>query len=155
MTDTIGRGHCQCGAIELTVTGAALMRGICHCTICQAFNEAPYADITLFRARDVQVNAPERVRFDTYRPPPAVQRGKCADCEQPAIEYLDLPGLPKLAIVPSANLPELPGLPDPSLHIFYHRRTADVDDGLPRFSGYWRSQLAFSWRVMAALWRTR
>lgn len=155
MNDVTGQGGCACGTVGLTTTAAPLLRGICHCTICQSFNQAPFADITVYRARDVQVTGLDGVEFETYRPPPAVQRGKCGACRKPAIEYLKLPGLPKLAIVPSANLAVVADLPEPALHIFYHRRVADATDELPRFSGYLRSQLAFSLRLAGALWRSR
>ena len=61
--------------------------------------------------------------------------------------------MPKLVIVPSANIrsPEL--VADPSLHIFYNHRVDDVDDDLPKFNGYLRSQLAFGHRLIKSLLR--
>ncbi len=136
-------GQCGCGQARFQLHGEPLLRARCHCTICQQFNAAAYADILLYRGRDVDMPAQGQVNFSAWRRPPAVQRGRCARCEGPAIEYLALPVMPNLVIVPVANLPDTVALPPPSLHMFYNRRVADADDSLPKYSGYWRSQLGF------------
>ena len=145
-------GGCACGAVRFGLHGRPLLRLFCHCTICQSFNQAPFADVTVLRARDVTLAQPEGVAFRTFRPPPAVRRGTCRVCDKPAIEYLWLPPVPRLAIIPSANLDGGAGaLPAPALHVFYDRRVADIDDALPRYDGYLRSQLAISRRLVSAL----
>ena len=144
-------GQCSCGAARFAVHGRPLLRAFCHCSICQAFNDAAYADITLFRVRDVVLPEKGQVEFRTYRPPPAARRGKCVDCGAPAIELLKLPLAGELAIIPSMNIADHAFVPEPALHIFYHRRVADIEDKLPKYSGYWRSQLAFSCRLLPAL----
>ncbi|RZO83357.1 MAG: hypothetical protein EVA65_14330 [Oceanococcus sp.] len=138
-----GAAQCGCGQTRFRVHGAPLLRALCHCMICQEFNRAPFADIALYRGRDVDMPADGQVKFNAWRAPPAVQRGRCAACDNPAIEYLSMPLMPTLVIVPVANLPDELDLPAPSLHMFYHSRVADIDDGLPKYSGYWRSQLGF------------
>ncbi|MDX1757496.1 MAG: GFA family protein [Marinobacter sp.] len=145
--------QCACSRTRFQVNGKPLIRGFCHCSICQAFNQADYGDITVFRARDVVKPAAASVDFHAYRVPPIVQRGKCVHCGQPAIEYLTLPPLPELVVVPTANLHDAGLVPEPSLHIFYETRVADVEDTLPKYSGYLRSQLAFGRRLMGALLR--
>jgi hypothetical protein len=61
--------------------------------------------------------------------------------------------LPGFTIIPSANFREQAFLPEPSLHIFYHRRVADIGDELPKYSGYWMSQLALGGRLVTSLVR--
>lgn len=143
--------QCSCGATQFEVKGPALMRGYCHCTICQEFNQADFADITLFKAADVDMPPQEQVDMRCYKKPQLALRGKCKDCGQPAVEKMEVPGLPKMVIVPTANLADSVAVPEPSLHIFYHRRKAEHDDGLPKYSGFLRSQLAFASRLIAAL----
>lgn len=135
--------QCACGATKFTVSGAPLLRALCHCTICQAFNESAYADITVFTNGQVNLPDDNPVEFKEYRKPPAVQRGKCSACDKPAIEYLRLPVLPDIVFVPSANITDKVVLPAPSMHIFYNSRVADIQDDLPRYQGYWPSQAAF------------
>ena len=128
-----------------------MLRFYCHCSLCQSFNQAPYADVTVFRGRAVSLPPDSPVEFSTYRPPPAVQRGKCRICGGAALEYLRLGPVTALSLVPSANFVSRQRLPDPALHIFYDRRQSDSADALPKYSGYWRSQLALSRRLLAAL----
>lgn len=144
--------QCECGHVRYSVSGPALLRGFCHCTICQEFNQAPFADISLFKASNVDFPASETVQYKAYKKlPPAVQRGKCAACQGVAIERLKLPLMPEIVVVPSANVMEASILPEPALHIFYHRRVADVQDSLPKYEGFMTSQWAFSHRLLKAL----
>jgi hypothetical protein len=46
-----------------------------------------------------------------------------------------------LAFVPSQNFSRAAELPAASGHIFYDRRVADIEDGLPKVSGYWPSEV--------------
>lgn len=154
MTET--RAHnasCACGAAAFDVDGAPLLRAFCHCEICQAFNQAPFGDITLYRARDVGPPSDEVVEYRSWQPPGLVLRGQCRSCGKPALEKLRLPGLPKILIVPTANLRDQAQVPGASLHMFYHRRVAEVDDALPKYSGFLGSQLGFSRHLLPALWR--
>jgi hypothetical protein len=88
-----------------------------------------------------------QVRFGAHKSPPILQRGRCAQCEQPALEYIRVP--PRVVLVPTRNLQDPSLVPELSLHIFYDTRVADVDDDLPKYAGYLRSQGAFT----AALYR--
>lgn len=144
-------GHSHCAATKVVIHGQPLLRGFCHCTICQRFNQAPFADITLFRARDVEFADNSPVEFHAWRSPPIVLRGKCTACDQPAIEFMRLPLMPKLAIVPSASIADSALVPEPALHIFYDKRVANVDDELPKYTGYPKSELAFGRRILVAL----
>ncbi len=141
--DQQSKGQCECGHVQFEVKGKALLRAYCHCTICQEFNQASHADITLFRAKDVVMPEEGTVEYKTYTSPPLVHRGKCAVCHKPAIEYVALPLMPKLVVIPTANIRNSSQLPKSKMHIFYHSRIADVDDELPKYQGYLRSQLAF------------
>lgn len=145
--------QCQCSHAKFTIQGKPLTRAYCHCTICQAFNNAAYADITIFRSRDVHLYNKDTVNFNKYKSPPAVNRGKCAVCNKPAIEFLNLPLLPSLTFIPSENIPSGPFLPTPSTHIFYHSRVADINDALPKYSGYIKSQCALIGKLLFGLFK--
>jgi len=138
---------CPCGATKFLAREAPLFRCLCHCTICQRFNAAPYGDVTCFRWRGVDMPSEGQVRFTSYKSPPLLQRGRCVQCEQPAFEYIRV--LPRVVLVPTQNIQDPSLVPDLSLHIFYDTRVADADDDLPKYSGYLRSQAAFS----AAMYR--
>ncbi len=134
---------CACGATHFQTDGEPLFRILCHCSICQRYNSAPFADVLVFRAEDVSMPPPGAVEFETYKPPPNVKRGKCAKCAQPAIEVFIVPVFPKLVMVPTPMLSIEAELPAPKAHIFYDKRVSDAQDDYPKHRGFLKSQLAF------------
>lgn len=144
------RCSCSCGNAAFNVMGPPLFRILCHCTICQRFNDAPFADVVVYDAASVAKPAPGTVTFDTYKPPPNVQRGKCTRCGKPAVELFEAPLLPKLTIVPSSVHNADAEQPEPIAHIFYDKRVADAHDSLPKHSGFLASQLAFGRYLLSA-----
>ena len=142
---------CSCGATSFQTIGEPLFRFFCHCTICQRFNDAPFADMLVFRAEDVVLPPPGTVIFDTYRPPPNVQRGKCATCGQPAVSVLTVRFLPRLVTVPRPMFRSDAELPSPVAHGFYDKRVSDADDQLPKYEGYFRNLIVF----LKHLWLAR
>lgn len=146
---------CTCGHVTFNITDPPLFRLLCHCTICQRFNHAPFGDIVVYNAASVESPTPGSVSFDTYRPPPNLQRGKCAHCGDPAIERFEVPLLPKLIMVPMAMHHNDAAKTEPTAHVFYGSRVADADDSLPKHSGYLPSQLAFVKYLIAARLRAR
>lgn len=146
---------CDCGHAKVEISGAPLLRFICHCTLCQAFYQAPSGDPAVFKASQVEVLDPEAVRYKQMRKPPAVNRGTCVKCDQPIVEFFPMPILPDIVFVPGDRLvahPEL--LPEPKLRVFYDSRVEDVDDELPCYEGYWPSQLAITKFLLPALLRS-
>jgi hypothetical protein len=142
---------CSCEAIQVTTHSTALLRIACHCTTCQQFNDADFADICIFLTKDIEINQPSLVDYKTYTTPPAVHRGKCIQCNSPALEYLEFKRLPNLTMLPSANSSHPQSLPELSGHIFYHRRVADIHDTKPKISGLMKSQLILSWKLLMKL----
>ena len=145
--------QCQCGSTKFSVQGVPIVRMYCHCTICQEFNNAAYSDVSIYLSRDVQLYDKEKVNFKKYKSPPAVKRGKCATCNNPIIEFLDLPLFPSLTIIPSENIPSDQLVLEPSTHIFYHRRVADINDHLPKHSGFIKSQMALTAKLIPGILR--
>lgn len=135
--------RCECGQVDYGVQAQPLIRAICHCTICQAFNQAPYADICIYKARDVEMPDESLVRYKSWQSPKVVHRGVCVACEKPIVEKLTMPLLPNYVMVPTRTLQNSSLVPDAEMHVFYHSRLADIDDELPKYNGYLRSQTAF------------
>ena len=134
---------CACGATKFQAEVGPLFRILCHCTICQRFNGAPFADVLVFAAQHVSLPPSDAVNFDRYKPPPNVKRGKCASCNQAAIEVFITPILPKLVMVPTPMLRPDVDVPEPVAHIFYEKRLSDAEDRFPKHQGFLRSQFAF------------
>jgi len=151
MTDPLAKGACKCGRVQFEATGEPLFRAYCHCTICQSFNDADLADILVTRSRDVLVEGRENIAFKTHQNPPLLKRGRCSDCGGVAIEEMTIPLLPRLTIIPLQTISQAAQLPPSSFHMFYHRRTADVEDTLPKHSSYISSQVRFSTSLLKSL----
>jgi len=144
------RCTCACGKAAVVVAGPFLGRVRCHCTICQAANQAPYADSTILLAKHVPLGRVENVRFDTMKEPPALQRGFCRSCGCFVVAYGEYWRFLSLAFVPAARYPDETPLPEPAMHVFYESRVADVGDALPKYDR-WPSDFA----VLRAIMRTR
>lgn len=144
--------QCECGTTKIEVSGKPVIRAFCHCQNCQEFNQAPFADVTVFYADDVTMPSKDQVEFKTYSSSSvAVPRGKCSQCGKPAIEKMKVPGLPAMVLIPSTNFADQSFLPAPVCHMFYHRRQADINDTLPKYSSFLSSQLGFTRRFLGAL----
>lgn len=141
---------CQCGANHYSVLAKPLFRFVCHCEVCQAYTGKPFSDVTLHLTKNIQVGSLASTEFKTWRSPPNIKRGTCLQCNSPVVEYglLD-----KLAFVPASLYKDASWLPAPELHIFYHRRRSDVNDGVRKCSGYAASQLAFARVLVGKLMR--
>jgi hypothetical protein len=91
-------------------------------------------------AKHVKLDKTHNINFKTYFKPPVLTRGTCASCGMPVVGFMYIAPFAKIAFIPNQNFPESYPLSDPDLHIFYDFRTADVNDSLPKYNGYWRSE---------------
>lgn len=139
---------CSCGAAAFSLRAKPLTRFYCHCLICQRLYKAPFADVTVFWAGSERLRSADEVVFRSYRLPPALRRGTCRACSAPVLGYLRIAPLLRLVFVPSRNIGPAATHPSAAAHIFYHRRVADASDALPKFSGYWSSELAVARLVL-------
>lgn len=92
-------------------------------------------------ARDVALPDGHNILFKKYRAPPALSRGTCQSCGSPIVAFMGF-GPTRLAFTASRNYSNPSILPEPAIHIFYHRRVNDAADNLPKYSGYLRSEAA-------------
>ncbi len=150
---TQSNGRCACGQVKFKTQGRPLFRAICHCTICQRFNNAEFGDVLLYRPSHVDQTGCGQIAYECLKQPPVVQRGKCTNCGNPALEKLEIPLLPKLLLVPAARIVEQAQLPPPDFHIFYNHRVRDHDDAAPKANGYLPSQIRLSRHLLKGLWR--
>lgn len=151
MTQETINTSCQCGQSTVAFTGPAVLRFICHCSICQKVYNKPYADIVLLKSSQVLKPADLALVFHKHKRPPAVNRGVCPSCKRPMLATMPLaPGF-GMAFIPADNIPKGTALPEPSFHTFYNSRVADVDDASPKVGGYWKSQWAVSKGFLAGL----
>lgn len=140
---TIGKQTCSCpcGHSTFEVSAAPTVRFFCHCTICQKLYKRAFADVTLLQWEHITLADENAIGFNKYRSFPAINRGNCKECEAPVMAYAGS-GDKRLAFIAAQNYTQEDFLPEPKLHIFYDTCAKPVDDELPKYKGYIRSQLA-------------
>ena len=70
------RGHCLCGAIQLTAADAGNDVGACHCGMCRRWGGGPYMEINC--GSDVRIDGAENLSvFDSSK---WAERGFCSSC---------------------------------------------------------------------------
>jgi len=145
------QGRCSCGSVDIQVMKPAIVRMFCHCTLCQEYNNAPFADVSMFHARDVADFDDNKIQYKYYKKPELIPRGSCKQCNDPVLEKVRLKMMPNLIVVPSNNFDDMSWLPQPSMHMFYDKRVADVDDNLKKCNGMVSSQLVFGFKLIRGL----
>jgi len=47
--------HCDCGAVELSITGQPIVHAYCHCVDCRELLNVPYHAVTAWNSKDVTI----------------------------------------------------------------------------------------------------
>ena len=142
--------ECPCGSTKFYLKKLPFVRFYCHCEICQKLYNSAYNDVVVIKSKNVVLKQ-NGVQFKKYRKPPALDRGICEQCKKPVAGFFrGIPGL-RLAFINADNILDKSSLPRPLGHIFYHRKKEYVEDELPKFSGYWRSQIKVCQWIMTKL----
>ncbi len=128
---------CSCTSNTYTINDKPIGRFICHCRICQEFTGNDFNDVTVFVKSDVSDLKISTTKFRRWKLPPNIKRGLCTRCNKPSIE-MAMGGA--LILVPTENCPDAAALPEPSMHLFYNCRVADINDDLPKCNGFIQSQ---------------
>ncbi len=144
---------CGCGATACSASAEPLFRVLCHCSLCRKFQQAPFSDISVFRRGSFSLPPEGAVEFETLRPPPNVQRGRCRECGQPAVEVFEGPMMPSMVMVPADMFQDPDRLPEPSAHIFADGSIEPIEDNVKQYRGYLASQLAFFRLYLAGIRR--
>ena len=125
MTDT-NSGRCFCGAVEVTVTGAPVAMGYCHCGSCRSWSASPVNAFTLWPPENVSVtDGGEFVA--TYHKTETSDRKYCTKCGGHLMAVH--PGW-GVTDVYAAMLPEVKF--EPGLHVNYQEAVLHIHDGLPK-----------------------
>lgn len=131
------QGCCSCYSNTYTINHRPIARFICHCIICQEYTGQACNDVTVLLKSDLSELEINKTRFRRWKLPPNISRGLCKRCNKPSIE-LAVGG--NLILIPTDNYPNAAALPEPTMHLFYNRRVEDMNDNLPKYSGYVKSQ---------------
>lgn len=143
---------CKCGIISFKQDSRALCRFVCHCNLCKTYTNGAYNDETFFLNNDVVINHPELVEFKrNYSNLSPLRRGVCKNCRSPAVSIAKLLRL-SLIVVPSELAASEVEVPQICSHVFFHRSIVEPNDILPKYNGYWVSQIMTQLHLIKSLW---
>ncbi len=124
MSENTYNGSCFCGAVQLTVAGAPVAMGYCHCESCRHWSAGPVNAFTLWPPDAVQVTRGAD-SIGTYAKTDNSHRKWCKACgghiftEHPRMGLTD---------VYAAVIPDLPF--QPGVHVFYGETVLRIHDGI-------------------------
>jgi len=124
-------GSCLCGACELQVSGPLKFSMICHCSICQRLQGAPYGHWIGCANEQVVVTKGELVGFKSSS---HMTRYSCKACSAPIYNQCHLEGNEFRDVPTNFFTGSRMAIPPPEAHCFYSSRVRPVRDGLPKFS---------------------
>lgn len=116
---------CSCGAVEISITGDAILQYVCHCDDCQSVHGKAYP-CSLYPTSAVSVVRGETDSFILRTAP----RTRCKRCG--TYLFAEVPGL----AVRGLNADLLPaGMFNPEFHSQCRYAAAPVRDELPHYKG--------------------
>ena len=123
---TIHHGQCYCGAVKITVTGAPVAAGYCHCKACRSWSAGPVNAFTLWPPDAVQVVEGAEL-IGEYNANPLSFRQWCTKCGGHLLTRHPEWGVTD---VYAATIPTVPFTP--GLHVNYASSVLPMKDGLPK-----------------------
>lgn len=123
-------GQCFCGAVQLSVTGAPVGAGYCHCTSCRTWSAGPVNAFTLWPPDAVKVTKGAE-HIGEYHKTENSYRQWCTQCgghvmtRHPGMGVID---------VYAATIPSFPF--QAGVHVNYETTVLRIKDGLPKLKDF-------------------
>jgi hypothetical protein len=119
-------GSCFCGAVQLSVTGAPVGMGYCHCESCRKWSAGPVNAFTLWKPESIEITEGAD-RIGSFNKTPGSTRKWCKDCgghiltEHPSLGLTD---------VYAAVIPDFPF--KAGVHVHYQETALAIHDGVTK-----------------------
>ena len=123
-------GSCFCGAVELTVSGAPVGMGYCHCTSCRHWSAGPVNAFTLWAPSSMKITRGAD-NVGTFHKTERSYRKWCKTCGGHLLT--EHPGW-KLVDVYAAVLRDFHF--EPKVHVNYAEHVLNVTDSLPKLRDF-------------------
>jgi len=120
------QGHCFCGAVQFTVSGAPKGMGFCHCESCRSWSAGPVNAFTLWDPLAITITQGAE-KVDSFNKTANSTRKWCKSCGGHI--YTEHPGM-GLIDVYAASIPSLKF--EPGVHVHYQQHVLSIKDGLPK-----------------------
>ncbi|MDJ0740363.1 MAG: GFA family protein [Gammaproteobacteria bacterium] len=127
------RIQCDCGAVELEMTGTPRVQAFCHCEDCRALLDVPYHSIVAWDSERVEIASGKAHVVEYKYPTLEMTRVFCRHCGE-TLYNTNAMGwrLVSQLLIRKCNNGELPGELQSNAHFYYDRRIVDIDDELPK-----------------------
>jgi len=136
----VRRGTCMCGACAVELRGQPFFSVLCHCTICQRWNAAPFTHWLGYPVASVRCVEGED-KLIAHNTSATMTRFACAVCSVPLFNeahsetepFRDVPS----GILDRDESGRILGLDAelaPKTHIYYRSRVFAFNDNLPKFT---------------------
>ena len=125
--------HCDCGAVNIRLTGSPRVKGYCHCEDCRELLDVPFHSVTAWNQDQVTIES-GKDRFTAYQHPRLeMKRVSCSQCGE-TLYNTNAMGWRVVSqlLITKCNDDELPEELHSESHFFYGRRIIDIDDDLPK-----------------------
>lgn len=125
--------RCDCGAIQVTLTGTPRVRGFCHCEDCRDLLKIPYHSVTAWENDQVGVEGQSKELIFYQHPTKRMKRYFCRNCGDTLFNSnaMDWRVVSQL-LISRCYGGELPETLKSTKHFFYRQRIVDIQDDLPK-----------------------
>jgi hypothetical protein len=125
--------HCDCGAVELEMTGTPRVHASCHCEDCRALLDAPYHSIVAWDADKVRVTSGADNTIEYKYPTLEMTCVFCRHCGETLFNTNAMGWrLVSQLLIRKCNEDAVPPEFESNAHFSYDRRIFDVDDAIPK-----------------------
>ena len=124
---------CDCGSVEIRLSGAPRVRGHCHCQACRTLLNTPYHSVTAWNPEQVGVSKGTDTLKEAQHPTLSMKRAFCADCGEVLYNTNGM-GWKVVSqhLLAKNNGGVLPEEFTALSHFHYGGRIVDIDDVLPK-----------------------
>ena len=127
------RVHCDCGSIEVEMTGAPIVHAYCHCEDCRDLLDVPYHSVTAWDPDNVSILSGAEHAVQYQHPTLDMTRIFCNQCGE-TLYNTNAMGwkLVSQLLIRKCYNGELPEEFQSNAHFYYDRRIIDIDDKIPK-----------------------
>lgn len=128
--ESVHKGGCFCGAVEIEVTAPAEEMGYCHCNSCRSYTGGPLVAFVLFKAEHVKVTKGMEL-IGRFAKSEMSERQFCTKCGghimtgHPTMGFTDV----YAAAIPTLGF-------RPGVHLNYAETVLPIRDGLPKLRDF-------------------
>lgn len=125
--------HCDCNAVEITMSGDPKVHAFCHCEDCRELLQVPYHSIIAWEPEKVEITQGQENVVEYQHPSKRMKRVFCKHCGD-VLYNTNAMGwkLVSQLMFQKCSPGKLPTAFQSNAHFFYDRRIVDIKDELPK-----------------------